>query len=183
MVELEIARADVQDVAAEALLVPVDGALCRLGGAAASALRAALAADERGDEIEYVSEMLARLRPLGNGGARAIEGVARWPWLIVSAAYPHNVDGRTFAVADCAAMLRAALPAAIAAAATAGASSLAMTVIGTAYRMPGGVAVRAQVDGLAAARTGGVRVVWAFREPALMDIACDAAARVGLRVV
>jgi len=183
MLELEIAHADVQDVAAAALLVPVDGALCRLGGAAAGALRAALAPDERDDEIEYVSEMLARLRPLGNGEARAIDGVARWSWLIASAAYPHNVDGRTYQIADCAAMLRAALPAAIAATGTADAPSLAMTVIGTAYRMPGDVAVRAQVDGLAAASAVSLRVVWAFREAALMGIARDAAARVGLRVV
>ncbi|HET9622903.1 MAG TPA: hypothetical protein VFP84_16130 [Kofleriaceae bacterium] len=39
MLELQIVRADVQHVAAEAILVPVDGALCRLGGAAANRLR------------------------------------------------------------------------------------------------------------------------------------------------
>lgn len=92
-VVVELALADVQDVDADALLVPVDGALCRLGGA----------------------------------------------------------------------------------------TSMAMTVIGTAYRMPGDVAVRAQVDGLAAT-SADVRVVWAFRDLALVEIARAAALRVGLRV-
>lgn len=182
MIELAIRLADVQDVAADALLVPVDGALCRLGGAPASALRASLAPDERDDELEYVTDMLAGLRPLPSGEARAIEGVARWSWLIVSAAYPHNVDGKSYSAAECAAMLRAALPAAVAATATTGSASLAMTVIGTAYRMPGDVAVRAQVDGLAAAPASDVRVVWAFRDSTLADIARAAATRVGLRV-
>ena len=64
MLRLDLIHGDVQDVAADALLLPVDGALCRLGGASASALRAALPADEREDELGYVSEELARLRPL-----------------------------------------------------------------------------------------------------------------------
>lgn len=178
--QLVIEVRDVQDVAADALLVPVDGALCRLGGAPAAALRAALPADERDDELEYVSEALARLRPLAPGAARVIDGVARWSWLVVSAAYPHDVDGRTYPPAACAAMLRAAMPAAVDAASAAGAASLAMTVIGTAYRMPGDVAVRAQVDGLAAAAPTALRVHWTFRDGVLALVARAAAARVGL---
>ncbi len=179
--EVELVLGDVQGVAADALLLPVDGALCRLGGAVASALRAALPADERDDELEYVSDALARLRPLAAGEAKAIEGVGPWRWLVVSAAYPHDVDGRHFGPDACAAMLRSAIPGALAAADAAGAGSLAMTVIGTAYRMPGDVAVRAQVDGIAAGSVA-VRVVWAFRDAGLREVARAAAARVGLRV-
>jgi hypothetical protein len=120
------------------------------------------------------------MRPLASGAARAIEGVARWRWLVVCATYPHDVDGRTYDAAACAAMLRAAMPAAAVAAAQAGARTLAMTVVGTAYRMPGDLAVRAQVDGLASAAVTGLRVVWAFRDAKLVDIARAAAARVGL---
>jgi hypothetical protein len=180
VIELEIIVSDVQAVAADALLVPVDGALCRLGGAAASAIRASLPSEERAEELEYVEEMLARLRPLPTGGARAIEGVGRWEWLVVSAAYPHNVDGRLFSPMECAAILRSALPAAVTAAAEARVKSLAMTVIGTAYRMPGDVAVRAQVDGFAAAPNVDIRITWAFRDAALVEVARAAAARVGL---
>jgi hypothetical protein len=180
LIELEIIHADVQAIAADALLVPVDGVICRLGGAAASAIRASLPAEERVDELEYVEDMLARLRPLPTGGARAIEGVGRWRWLVISAAYPHNVDGRLFSATECAAILRSALPEAVRACAETGARSVAMTVIGTAYRMPGDVAVRAQVDGLAAAADVDVRVLWAFREAELVEVARAAAARVGL---
>ena len=180
MLTVDLVRADVQDVSADALLLPVDGALCRLGGASASALRAALTADERDDELAYVSEELARLRPLPDGAARAFDGVARWAWLIAAALYPHNVDGHLYSPAECAAMLRRGLPTAIDAAVAASAPSLAMTVIGTAYRMPGPTAVRAQVDALAAARGHEIRVVWAFRDDDLLAEARAAAARLGL---
>jgi hypothetical protein len=172
--------ASVETIPADALLVPVDGALCRLGGAPATALRAALPPDERDDELTYVSEALARLRPLADTDARAIDGVARWSHLIVSAAYPHNRDGHLYSPAECATLLRRAIPRALAAAEGAHVGTLAMTVIGTAYRMPGDIAVRAQLDGVAAARDRSLRVVWAFRDEALLAIARAAAQRLGL---
>jgi hypothetical protein len=90
---VEILAARVEHVDADALLLPVDGTICRLGGATAGALRAALTPEERAEELEYLEDELARLRPLPHPQARAIDGVARWKTIIVSAAYPHNVDG------------------------------------------------------------------------------------------
>jgi hypothetical protein len=177
---LSLAHADSQDVDADALLVPVDGAICRLGGAAANALRAALPADERADELAYVTDELLAMRPLGDGEARVIADVARWRWLVVSAAYPHDVDGRTFTPAVCAARLRVAMPRAFEVAVAAGAASIAITVIGTAYRIPGDLAVRAQADAIAAARALSLHVWWTFRETALLDEATAAASRLGL---
>lgn len=180
---LALVVGEFQDQPADALLVPVDGALCRLGGAAAAALRAALPDDERADELDYVADALARLRPLRDGDARVIDGVARWSSLVVSAAYPHSKDGQVVTPDACATMLRAAMPAAVTAAAAAGAASLAMTAIGTAYRMPGELAVRAQLDGLAAARATAVQVTWAFRDAALHAAAVIGARRLGLATV
>ena len=68
---LELVAERLEDVAADALLVPVDGKLCRLGGAAAAALRAALSADERDDELEFVADQLARMQPLPHPEARS----------------------------------------------------------------------------------------------------------------
>src|SRR5690348_991289 len=99
-VKLEIHEARVESIDADALLLPVDGQLCRLGGASAAALRAALPAEERADEMEYVEEELARLKPLAHPAAAVIDGVARWSKLLVSAAYPHNVDGVVYSPQD-----------------------------------------------------------------------------------
>ncbi len=175
-IELEILTERVELIDADALLVPVDGALCRLGGATAGALRAALPADERAEEMAYVEEELARLRPLHHPSARVIDGVARWGKLVVSAAYPHNVDGAVFGPSECARMVRAALPEACAAAASAGVHVLAATVIGTQYRMPPDLAVRAFLDGLAAA-TSGLTVRWSLPDASHRQLATDAWSR------
>jgi hypothetical protein len=176
-VRLEITGARVELVDANALLVPVDGKLCRLGGAAASALRLALADDERVDEMEYVEDALAQLRPLPHPEARVIDGVARWKHLVVSAAYPHDVDGATFSPTDCARMLRAALPSACAAAAEAGIEVLAATLVGTAYRMPADLAVRAFVDGIASANAA-ITVRWSLPDDAHRQLASAACQRI-----
>ena len=176
---LEIYDSRVEDIDADALLLPVDGQLCRLGGASAGALRAALSPDERVDEMEYIEEELARLRPLVHPAAAVIDGVARWPKLVVSAAYPHNVDGVSYSPQDCARMIRTALPVAFAAAAEQSIQSVAATLIGTAYRMPADHAVRAFVDGLAATKAS-IVVRWSIPGAAERALAAAAARRIGL---
>lgn len=176
---IEIVEHRVELVEADAILLPVDGKLCKLGGAVASALRAALPPDERADELEYVEHELATLRPLPHPQARAIDGIARWKHVIVSAAYPHDVDGQTFAPDDCARMLRAALPQALATVEAAGGTTLAATLIGTAYRMPADLAVRAFADGVAAASRA-VTVRWSLPEAAHRELAIAACTRLGI---
>lgn len=166
MIEIRDERIELID--ADAILLPVDGALCRLGGAVASALRAALPADERADEIEYVEHALSQLRPLAHPQARAIDGVARWKHIIVSAAYPHDVDDTTFSPEACAAMLRAALPQALAAVEALGLTTLTATLIGTQYRMPVDLAVRAFVDGVARSR---ITIRWSLPDPTHRELA------------
>ena len=129
--------------------------------------------------MQYVEDELRRLRPLPHPQARAIDGVAKWQTLLISAAYPHNVDGMTFSGDDCARMLRAALPRAFATAAEHGAHSIAATLIGTAYRMSADHAIRAFVDGLAST-TAAIAVRWSLPEPAPRELAIAAARRLGL---
>ncbi len=176
---IEIHEARVEHIDAEALLLPVDGLICKLGGATAAALRASLTDDERDDELEYVTDMLERMRPLAHPTAQVIDGVARWRKLVVSAAYPHNVDGRVFSPQDCAQMLRAAIPQALDVAATEGIGSISATVIGTAYRVPVDLAVRAFLDGIAAAKTS-IVVRWSVPDADARRLAAEAAHRLGL---
>lgn len=178
--QLELIPTSVELVDATALLVPVDGQLCRLGGAISGALRRALPAEERADELAYVEDELARLRPIPHPQARLVDGVARWEKLLVSAAYPHSVDGVIYAPEDCARMIRSALPAAIGAAYAEGVGSLAATLIGTAYRMPPDLAVRAFVDGIRAAAGHALVIRWSLPDPAHYRLAAAAAARLGI---
>ena len=52
--------------------------------------------DERLEELSFVEDELAKVRPLADFEARLVDGVARWKWLLVSAAYPHNVNGKIY---------------------------------------------------------------------------------------
>ncbi len=180
MLEVEIVDSRVELVDADAILLAVDGQLCRLGGAAASGLRLALRPDERAEEIDYLEDELARMRPLPHPQARAIDGVARWRKIIVTAAYPHDVDGATFSPDACARMVRSAIPAAIAVAEELALASLAATLIGTAYRMSADLAIRAFVDGLAAAARRRVLLRWSLPDPDHRQLARDACVRLGL---
>jgi len=119
------------------------------------------------------------MRPLAHPEARVIEGVARWSKLVISAAYPHDVNDATFSPHDCARMIRAALPIALAEAAGAGVVSVAATVIGTAYRMPADLAIRAFLDGVAAADAG-TALYWSLPDSAHHSLALEAARRLGL---
>jgi hypothetical protein len=115
------------------------------------------------------------MRPLAHPQAKAIDGVARWSTIIVSAAYPHDVDGAVFSPDDCARMLRSALPVALALADELALPTVATTLIGTAYRMPAELAVRAFVEGLAVAGRRAVRVRWSLPNAdhrRLADAAC-----------
>jgi hypothetical protein len=170
----------VEFVDADAILLPVDGQICRLGGAVASGLRLALRADERADEMDYLEDELTRLRPLPHPQARAIDGVARWGKILVVAAYPHNVNGVVYAPEDCAGMVRRAIPAAIALAEELQLTSIAATLIGTAYRMSAALAVRAFVEGLASAAKRRVLIRWSLPDPGHRQLADAACKRFGL---
>ena len=75
-------------------------------------------------------------------------------------------------------MVRAALPAAISQADALALSTLAVALIGTQYRMPLDIAVRAFVDGLAVAN-GRVRVRWSLPDAETRTLADAALRRLG----
>jgi hypothetical protein len=159
--------------------------------------------DQRAEELEYVEEELARLRPIPHPQACVIDGVGPWEKLLVSATYPHNVGGVIYAPEYCARMLGSAIPAAIGVAYADGIGSVAATLIGTAYRMSPDLAVlrrlpemtryeelnimgqfsralkrvRAFVDGLRAAAHRAVVVRWSLPDPAHYQLASSAAER------
>jgi O-acetyl-ADP-ribose deacetylase (regulator of RNase III) len=178
--KLELDPREVQHIDAEALLLPVDGSVPNLGSGAGKGLRAALPPDERIEELEYVESMLHDLRGLVPGQARRIDGVARWKAIVVAAAYPHDVDGRLHTPDDCARLVRAGVASAVDAAVEGGLASLALTMIGTQYRMPRDLAVRAIADALAQCRSASITVAWSLPDAADRAAAEAACKRLGL---
>jgi hypothetical protein len=179
---VHISPSPAEEITAAGLLLPVDGLIPNLGSGAARAIRAALPADERMGELEYLGEQLAELRPLPVGEARVIEWDYHWNWIVVTAAYPHNTAARSFSPHECAAILRAGVAGGVRAAVAHGLASMTMTVIGTAYRMDVGMAVRAQADGLAAEVRHNLTICWSIPDAAALQLAREACLRLGLRV-
>lgn len=183
-IEVELLEQRIEHIDAVALLVPVDGAICKLGGAIASGLRGALSADERDDELDYLEHELTAMRPLVHPAAKAIDGVARWATLVVSAAYPHNVDGAIYGPGDCARMLRLALPVAFGVVHDLTLDTLAATLVGTAYRMPPDLAVRCFVDAIAASSPrSSFRLRWSLPDADHRRLAHAACKRLDVRLV
>ncbi len=198
MLTLRLTAEPAETIDADTLLLPVDGQRPALGGGAARAIRASLSAlpsGERLEELRLVDDELAALR-LSPHDAGIIVGVGRWEHLLVSAAYPHNAADRIHSPEACASMMRTALPRALTVAATGRPLHLdgrptdqtvriarvALTLIGTAYRVSLRRSVAALVGGLVEARDAGVGldVVWSLPMEGALDAAREEARRAGL---
>jgi hypothetical protein len=104
----------VADVEAEALVLPVDGRICVIGGtAAASALKSSFEPEDRVEEFRAVEDAARALRsrPGGfpPGTAALIDGASRWSYLVVVAALLHQMNDTAFGEADHARTLHRAL--------------------------------------------------------------------------
>ena len=86
--------ADVGEVAADALVVPVDGVVCRLGGAVARAILKSVPREERLELREDIDAELDGWKPIPDGDARALEGRGRWARFIVAAAIAPDCTAR-----------------------------------------------------------------------------------------
>jgi hypothetical protein len=149
---LRIAQQPIEDVEADALLVPVDAHARKdgrpvLGGAALAGARAWLKRD--GLTPEDIVEAVAALEEAvptewpGAGGAFVIDGVARWQHVVVADCFAHNAGGGMFSAAEMAGVVASGVRAAVAAAGAARLASLASTLVGTATRLTVEQAARA----------------------------------------
>ncbi len=198
---LELTDRPAQDIDADTLLFPVDGRRPAPGGGVIRAIRASLSADDAEsmrDELDFLDEELAALR-LPDGGAAMLTGVGRWDQLLVSAAYPHNVNGALFEPPQYMDLIRRALPHALEFAESdptltvggrptdqpATIRRVTMTLIGTAYRVSMEQSVRAIGDALIAAHRAGrsQHVIWSLPVEGALDAATSLMATADISTV
>jgi hypothetical protein len=164
--KITLLQEDINGVSADGLVLPVDGQICVIGGtAAARALKASFAAEAEDEEEQfelygYAEEDVLRLRPLAHGQCRIIEGNDRWPHLVVVAAFYHNVDGVVFSAGQACTLLTNAVHSVVRASAGRGIDTIAMTLMGTTYRVSARESIAAMSEGLAASRRENIEVKW-----------------------
>jgi hypothetical protein len=155
-VRVSFRSSPIETATTDALLVPLDerGEIC--GAGARAAMRIGLAADldpdERRDALEEIAEHVReRARSLGGfGSALAIEGEPPFRTWILARAMAHSTSERSWSADEHARILRDAIRASVQAASRAGAASLAMTLLGTQYRVTPELAAKVLADALAA---------------------------------
>jgi hypothetical protein len=186
---LALVLGDVALAGARALVLPVDGAICRLGSAAGRALLATLPREERLEAREMLEDDLVRLRPIPPGEARLVPGCGAFDHVVVAAALLHPLaDGRG-SRSEMRFVLRRAVASALEVGREHGLPSVAMTAIGDTrvvlgdadgHRLPARSAVDAVAEGLAAARAYPGEVAWCFVEEEKLAFAREACERLGL---
>ena len=163
-VKITLLQEDINNVSADGLVLPVDGQICVIGGtAAARAFKASFAeeaedAEEQQELYLYAEEDVQRLQPLPHGKCRIIQGNDRWPNLVVAAAFYHNVNDVVFTSGQACSLLTNAIRNAVCASAAHGIDSIALTLMGTTYRVSARESIAAMIAGLAAARRERIEV-------------------------
>ena len=163
--KVQLFHGDISQVSAEGLVCPVDGAIAVLGGpAAAIALKRSFAVDERDELFGYLEEDVRRLRPICDGEAKIVPGEGKWDWLVVVAALPHHVNDTIIGEDYFANILERSIISGIRASVQKGVKSIAMTVIGSSYRLPVASCILSSVNGIKKCQQDNIDIIWCFLE-------------------
>ena len=119
-----------------------------------------LGSEEQIEFYEGIEDDVKRLRPLPHGAARVIDGNETWPWLVVIADLPHHVNDVIFTPAQFSSILKTGIANGINESLNRELKSIALTLIGTTYRITADQSIKAIAEGLAAARRGNIKVHW-----------------------
>ena len=177
---LNVMVGDVLQVAADALLVPVDGAM-RLSGANLERILGNVGRqfNKRFPEAELIEQLEAQVDlPLGLGKAAAIELEGAPFKLVVVVSTLHHAQPLEHAAKV--AVARTAFASALDQAARAGARSLATTVLQGGWRLTPQVAFGAMLQALLARDTGELAVTVCCLDAALAEVLQGQARSLGL---
>ena len=164
--KITLLQEDINNVIADGLVLPVDGQICAIGGTAASnALKASYAreAESSEEQIElyaYIETDISRLKPLDHGHSRIIPGNETWKFLVVIAAFYHNVNDQIFSSQQAGDLLTRAIQSGVRESAKRSLQSIAMTLMGTSYRVTAKESILALTHGLSAASRERIEVKW-----------------------
>ncbi len=170
--QVRLIHGDIGKVKAEGLVCPVDGHICILGGpAAATVLKKSFDPEERNELFGYLEDDIKRLCPIPHGEARIIEGDGDWEWLVIIAALPHHVNDTILTENDFASILEKAIVNGIRVSIKKEIKSIAMTVIGSSYRLPVASCILSAVDGIKQCHRENIEIIWCFLEGEQLKLA------------
>lgn len=170
--KIQLFHGDVGKVTAEGLFCPVDGNICILGGSsAATALKNTLDSEERDELFGYLENDVKRLCPIPHGEARIVEGEGPWDWLVVIAALPHHVNDTIITEDYFASILEKAIVNGLHASIEKGIKSIAMTVIGSSYRLSAEACICSMVKAISRCHRENIEVIWSFLDGDQLELA------------
>ncbi|MDT8284904.1 MAG: hypothetical protein RQ767_05210 [Thermovirgaceae bacterium] len=168
---------------ADGLVCPVDGAICTLGGsAAATALKNSFEPEERVELFSYLEQDVKSLRPIPHGKSRIIPGEGHWDWLVIVAALPHHCNDIIISENHFASVLERAVVNGIRMSCQQEIESLAMTVMGSSYRVPAQVGIRCAVNAMRVCRKEDIRIIWCFLDEDLLGLAENLLLKAGIPI-
>ncbi|MBW6510415.1 MAG: hypothetical protein K0A94_12845 [Desulfuromonadales bacterium] len=180
---VQLFQGDIGLVGAEGLVCPVDGVICTLGGsAAATALKHSFDPEERDELFSYLEQDVKGLRPILHGESRIIPGEGRWDWLVIVAALPHHANDVIISEEHFASVLEKAVANGIRMSCRQEIGSLAMTVMGSSYRVPAQIAIQRAVNAISDCRHEDIRVNWCFLDKILLASAQKLLVKAGIPV-
>jgi O-acetyl-ADP-ribose deacetylase (regulator of RNase III) len=166
VMKITLLQEDVGKISADGLVLPVDGQICAIGGTAtAKVLKESFAreAEDAEEQIElytYAEDDVFRLKPLQHGSSAVIPGNEVWLHLVVIAAFYHNVDDVVFSQQQACDLLTRAIQSGVRVASRHNMQSVAMTLMGTTYRVTPEQSILALTKGLAAVREEAIEIKW-----------------------
>ncbi len=170
--KIRLFHGDIDKVKVEGLVCPVDGNICILGGpAAATALKKSFDPEEWEELFGYLESDVKRLFPVPHGEARIIDGDGNWEYLVIIAALPHHVNDTVLTENYFASILEEAIVNGIRASVRHGIQSIAMTVIGSSYRLPVASCILSSVDGIKQCHRENIEIIWCFLDGEQLKLA------------
>lgn len=165
--KITLLQEDINNVSAVGLVLPVDGLIgCDIGGTVAfNALKAsyskeAESLEEQMELLSYIEGGIKKIRPLTDGHSRVFIGNETWKSLVVIAGYYHNARDRIYTPQESADLLTQAIQSGVRESVKHNLQSIAMTLMGTTYRVTAGESIFALAKGLAAVKNERIEVKW-----------------------
>jgi O-acetyl-ADP-ribose deacetylase (regulator of RNase III) len=164
--KITLFQEEIGNIQADGLILPVDGQICAIGGtAAAKTLKSSFykETEDLEEQVElytYLEEDVFRLKPLRHGSAAVIDGNDTWAYLVVIAAFYHNVDDVVFSSNQACELLSRAIQNGVREAVRHNLQSIAMTLMGTTYRVTPQQSILALTKGMAVVRRENIEIKW-----------------------
>ena len=175
--QINLCKEKIGNLKADALVLPVDGDICVIGGtAAAKALKESFveeteSSEEQMEMYEYSEDDVKSLCPLQHGEAKVLLGNDTWKYLVVIAVQPHHVNDQIVSKEQYCQILRSGVVNGITDSVRNGIKSIALTLISNSYRISSNMSVSSIAEALNLCRQEDIDVYWSIINQQNMELA------------